>query len=336
MAVIYHDKDIKVNHLKDKKIAVLGFGRQGCAHALNLKDSGNNVVIGLRENSKSWQKAKDSGLNVLAIKDAVKHSDIIAILLPDECQSEVFEKEIREHLEIGKTLIFAHGFSIHFAQIIPPEFVNVVMIAPKGPGHLVRREYISGRGVPALIAVYQDYTKEAKNLALSYAWGIGATKAGVIETTFKEETETDLFGEQAILCGGLSSLMKAGFEILMEAGYQPEIAYFECINEMKLIVDLIYEGGFSLMRDSISNTAEYGDYITQNKIITEQTYYRMRTILKDIQSGKFATDWILENKASKPFLKRMRKLTKESLMEKVGQEIREMMPWLKNNSSTKD
>lgn len=331
MAVIYYDRDIKEDCLKGRTIAILGFGSQGHAHALNLKEGGYEVVVGLRENSDSHEKAQRYGLRTMTIKEAVKSADVIAILIPDEKQSEVFERDIKNYLKSGKMLIFAHGFSIHFSRIIPPETVDVAMIAPKGPGNLVRREFVSGRGVPALIAVYQNYTKKAKDIALSYAHGIGATRAGVIETTFKEETETDLFGEQAVLCGGLTSLMKAGFEVLVEAGYQPEIAYFECINEMKLIVDLIYEGGFSLMRHSISNTAEYGDYISQDKIITEQTRRCMREILNDIQSGKFAKEWILENEAGKPFVEMMRNLTREHQLEKTGEKLRKMMPWLKNN-----
>ncbi len=335
MAKIYYEKDVNSEILKDKKIAVLGFGSQGHAHAFNLKDSGYDVVVGLRRGSNSWKLAERHGFHVETISKAVEISDVIMVLIPDEIQSEVYTYEIKPMLKQGNLLMFAHGFSIHFSQVVPPKNVDVSMIAPKGPGHLVRREYENGRGVPSLLAVYQDYTGKAKELSLAYAKGIGATRAGVIETTFKEETETDLFGEQAILCGGITSLMKAGFETLVQAGYQPEMAYFECINEMKLIVDLIYEGGLSLMRYSISNTAEYGDYVTQDKLITEETKKKMKEILKDIQTGKFAKEWILENKAGAPFLNRMRKIEKDSELEKVGKELRKMMPWIKSKLKDK-
>lgn len=330
MAKIYYEKDTDLSVLKEKTVGILGYGSQGHAHALNLKDNGIRVLVGLRKESKRIKAAQKGGLKVKTISEVVKESDIIMVLIPDEIQSEVFEKEIAPNLSGGKMLMFAHGFSIHFFQIIPPENIDVTMIAPKGPGHLVRREFKKGRGVPSLLAVYQNFTGKAREIALAYAKGIGATRAGVIETTFKEETETDLFGEQAVLCGGVTSLMKAGFETLVEAGYQPEMAYFECINEMKLIVDLIYEGGFSAMRYSISNTAEYGDYITQNKIITDETKKIMKKILKDIQTGKFAKEWVLENKANAPFLNRMRKIEREHLLEKVGKELRDMMPWVKS------
>ncbi len=331
MANIFYEKDSELSLLENKTVGVLGFGSQGHAHSLNLRDSGVRVMVGLRKESNSRDKAEKFGLTVKTIPDVVKESDIIMVLLPDEVQSEVYSKEIAPYLSKGKMLMFAHGFSIRYFQIIPPEDVDVSMIAPKGPGHLVRREYESGRGVPSLLAVYQNPTGKAKELALAYAKGIGATRAGVIETSFKEETETDLFGEQAILCGGVTSLMKAGFEVLVEAGYQPEMAYFECINEMKLIVDLIYEGGFSTMRYSISNTAEYGDYVTQDKLITEETKKKMREILKEIQTGKFAKEWILENKAGAPFLNSMRKIEKSHELEKVGKELRKMMPWVKSD-----
>ncbi len=329
---VYKEKDVNFDLLKDKTIAILGYGSQGHAHALNLKDSGCNVIVGLRKDSKSIEKAKAAGLDVVTVDEAVKKADMIMVLLPDELHQEVYETKIKDNLSEGKMLLFAHGFSIHFNQIIPPKNIDVAMVAPKGPGHLVRREFQQGRGVPALIAVYQDYTGKAKDLALAYAMGLGATRSGVLETTFKEETETDLFGEQAVLCGGVTSLMKAGFETLVEAGYQPEMAYFECINEMKLIVDLIYEGGFSYMRYSISNTAEYGDYITQNKIITEETKKSMKKILEDIQTGRFAKDWILENKAGRPSLNAMRKIEKEHPAENVGKELRKLMPWLEDKN----
>jgi len=331
MANIFYEKDSELSLLKKKTVGILGFGSQGHAHSLNLRDSGVRVIVGLRQESNSREKAEKFGLTVKTIPEVVEKSDIIMVLLPDEVQSEVYAKEIAPHLSKGKMLMFAHGFSIRFFQIIPPKDIDVSMIAPKGPGHLVRREYESGRGVPALLAVYQNPTGTAKELALAYAKGIGATRAGVIETTFKEETETDLFGEQAILCGGVTSLMKAGFEVLVEAGYQPEMAYFECINEMKLIIDLIYEGGFSTMRYSISNTAEYGDYITQDRLITDEIKKKMRKILTEIQTGKFAKEWILENKAGAPFLNSMRKMEKSHELEKVGKELRKMMPWVKSD-----
>ncbi|PLV59268.1 ketol-acid reductoisomerase [Thermotoga sp. KOL6] len=336
MAVIYYDKDANLDFIKDKKIAIIGYGSQGHAHALNLKDSGLNVIVGLREESKSWKKAEAQGLTVKTIEEAAREADIIMILIPDEHQPEIYKKYIEKHLTEGKMLMFAHGFNVHYHQIIPPKNVDVTMIAPKSPGHIVRREYVEGRGVPALIAVYQDYTGKAKDLALAYAKGIGVTRAGVIETTFKEETETDLFGEQAVLCGGVTALIKAGFETLVEAGYQPEIAYFECLNELKLIVDLIYEGGLSFMRYSVSNTAEYGDYISQEKIVTKEVRENMKQMLKDIQTGKFAKDWILENQAGRPYFYTMRKKESEHLIEKVGRELRKMMPWLKERNADEE
>jgi len=332
MVSIYYDKDANLDLLKGKKIAVIGFGSQGHAHALNLKDSGLDVVVGLRERSRSWKKAEEQGLEVKTVSEASKIADIIMILVPDEVQPELYENEIKQHLTTGKMLMFAHGFNIHYFRIIPPKDVDVTMIAPKSPGHIVRREYIGGRGVPALVAVYQDYSGKAKDLALAYAKGIGVTRAGVIETTFKEETETDLFGEQAVLCGGVTALIKAGFETLVEAGYQPEIAYFECLNELKLIVDLMYEGGMSYMRYSISNTAEYGDYISHEKIITKEVRENMKQMLKDIQTGKFAKDWIMENLAGRPYFYTMRKKESEHLIEKVGRELRKMMPWIKERN----
>jgi len=332
MVSIYYDKDANLDLLKNKKIAVIGFGSQGHAHALNLKDSGMDVVVGLREGSKSRSKAQQQGLTVKTISEASQEADVIMLLVPDEVQPDLYKKEIEPNLTTGKMLMFAHGFNIHYFRIIPPKDIDVTMIAPKSPGHIVRREFVEGRGVPALIAVHQNYTGKAKDLALAYAKGIGVTRAGVIETTFKEETETDLFGEQAVLCGGVTALIKAGFETLVEAGYQPEIAYFECLNELKLIVDLIYEGGMSYMRYSISNTAEYGDYISHEKIITKEVRENMRQMLKDIQTGKFAKDWITENLAGRPYFYTMRRKESEHLIEKVGKELRKMMPWIKERN----
>ena len=331
MAKIYYDKDVDASLLDGKKIAVLGFGSQGHAHSMSLKDSGYDVIVGLREDSKSRKAAKDYGIQVTSIPEASQKADMIMVLLPDEIQADVYKTDIEPYLKEGKMLMFGHGFAIHFGQIIPPKNVDVVIIAPKSPGHLVRREFEQGRGVPGLVAVYQNYSGKAKEIALAYGKGIGVTRAGVFETTFKEETETDLFGEQAVLCGGVTSLIKAGFETLIEAGYQPEMAYFECLNELKLIVDLIYEGGFSWMRYSISNTAEYGDYITQGKVITEESKANMRKILIDIQNGTFAKDWILEKKAGMPTMNAMRKRESEHQIEKVGDQLREMMPWLKKS-----
>lgn len=327
MAKIYYEKDSDFSLLKDKNICILGFGSQGQAHAKNLKDSGCRVSVVAR--GKKKEEARQYGLEIVSLPEGVKKADIVTILIPDEDQAEVYKQEIAAHLSTGQMLMFAHGFSIHFSQIVPPKNIDVTMIAPKGPGHLVRREFVDGKGVPGLLAVHQDYTGQARELALAYACGIGAARAGVIETTFKEECETDLFGEQAILCGGITSLMKAGFETLVEAGYQPEMAYFECINEMKLIVDLIYEGGFSWMRYSISNTAEFGDYLTQGKLVTQESRRQMKKILEDIQSGDFARLWIRESKAGKPTFSTMRKKEGEHELEKVGRELRKMMPWLK-------
>jgi len=328
MAEIFYDKDADLNLLKDKTIAVIGFGSQGHAHALNLHESGCNVVVGLRKESSSRAEAEKNGVKVVEPAEAARMADIIMFLVPDELQPQIYKEQIEPGLEAGNMLMFAHGFSIHFHQIQPPENVDIVMIAPKGPGHTVRREYTDGRGVPGLIAVYQDATGHADELGKAYARGIGCTRAGLFRTSFREETETDLFGEQTVLCGGITSLMKAGFETLVEAGYQPEMAYFECINEVKLIVDLIYEGGFGYMRYSISNTAEYGDYITQDKLITEETKNTMRGVLKDIQTGRFAKDWILENKAGAPSFKAMRQLETEHQLEDVGAKLRSMMSWL--------
>jgi ketol-acid reductoisomerase len=328
MAKIYQASDVNLEIIKGKKIAILGFGSQGHAHALNLKDSGYDVVVGLRLESKSRKAALECGLNVFSVPEAVKKSDLIMVLIPDELHKQVYESEIKPYLAEGKMLLFAHGFSIIYSQVKVPSDVDVAMIAPKGPGHLVRREFEEGRGVPALVAVHQDFSGQTRDIALAYAHGIGATRAGVFQTSFEEETETDLFGEQAVLCGGVTSLMRAGYDTLVEAGYQPEMAYFECINEMKLIVDLIYEGGMSLMRYSISNTAEYGDYITQNKLITQETKSKMKEILDNIKSGRFAKEWILENQAGQPSFQAMRKEMRSLEMEKVGRNLRKMMPWL--------
>ena len=329
MAKIYYDQDADLGVLKGKKVAIIGFGSQGHAHALNLHESGIDVVVGLREGSGSWDKAVKSGLTVMPASKAAEIANMIMILTPDETQSAMYEQDIKPHMSPGKALAFAHGFNIHFHQIVPPSDVDVVMIAPKGPGHVVRRMYEEGIGVPALIAVHQNATGNAKDIALAYAKGIGAARAGVIETSFKEETETDLFGEQAVLCGGTSELIRAGFDTLVAAGYQPEIAYFECLHELKLIVDLIYEQGISGMRYSISNTAEYGDITVGKRIITEETRGEMKRVLDNIQSGRFAREWILENRANQPVLKAMREKESDHLIEQVGKELRSMMVWIK-------
>ena len=330
MAKMYYDSDCNLGLLKGKTVAIIGYGSQGHAHAQNLKDTGIDVVVGLPEGSKSRQKAIDDGLRVENTDVAAKMADVIMMLVPDQVQQDIYEKSIKPNLEEGNILAFAHGFAIHFKTIVPPPENDVIMIAPKGPGHTVRSQYQEGKGVPALIAVYQDASGKARDYALAYAAGIGAGRAGILETTFKEETETDLFGEQAVLCGGVTELMKAGFETLVEAGYQPEIAYFECIHEMKLIVDLINQGGFSYMRYSISDTAEYGDYITGKKIITEETRKAMKGVLKDIQDGVFASRWITENKSGgRAQLLAMRRNESEHQLEKVGAELRKMMSWLK-------
>jgi ketol-acid reductoisomerase len=328
---MYYDADANLDILADKTIAIIGYGSQGHAHALNLKDSGLNVIVGLYPGSKSAIKAKDSGLTVHSVEDAAKAADFIMILLPDEVQKTVYKNEIEPYLTEGKTLAFAHGFNIHFGQVVPPSNVDVVMVAPKGPGHLVRRTYEQGQGVPALFAVYQDASGQARDRAMAYAKGIGGTRGGVLETTFREETETDLFGEQAVLCGGLSALIKAGFETLVEAGYQPELAYFECLHEVKLIVDLVVEGGLAKMRDSISNTAEYGDYTRGPRIVTDETRAEMRKILSEIQSGQFARDFVLENQAGKPGFIAMRRQEAEHPIEEVGKDLRAMFSWMKKD-----
>jgi len=327
MAKIYYQQDCNLSLLDGKTIAVIGYGSQGHAHALNAKESGANVIVGLYEGSKSWAKAEAQGFKVYTAAEAAKKADIIMILINDEKQAKMYKDSIESNLEAGNMLMFAHGFAIHFGQIVPPEGVDVTMIAPKGPGHTVRSEYKAGKGVPCLVAVHQDATGKAHELALAYALAIGGARAGVLETTFRQETETDLFGEQAVLCGGVSALMQAGFETLVEAGYEPESAYFECIHEMKLIVDLIYQSGFSGMRYSISNTAEYGDYITGSKIITADTKKVMKEILTDIQDGTFAKNWLLENSVNAPNFNAMRKRAAEHPSEKVGKELRKLYSW---------
>ncbi|MDJ0713339.1 MAG: ketol-acid reductoisomerase [Prochloraceae cyanobacterium] len=330
MARMYYDEDANLDLLGDKTVAIVGYGSQGHAHALNLKDSGINVIVGLYPGSKSIDLAKKEGLQVKNVADAAAAADVIMILLPDEVQKTVYDREIKPHLKEGKMLAFAHGFNIHFGQVVPPPEVDVVMVAPKGPGHLVRRTYEQGEGVPCLFAVYQDASGQARDRAMAYAKGIGGTRAGILETTFREETETDLFGEQAVLCGGLTALIKAGFETLVAAGYQPELAYFECLHEVKLIVDLIVEGGLAKMRDSISNTAEYGDYTRGPRIVNDQTRAEMSKILQEIQSGQFAREFVLENQSGKPVFTSMRRQEAEQEIETVGKDLRAMFSWLKD------
>ena len=334
-ARIFYQQDCDINVLKGKRVAIIGYGSQGHAHALNLKESGVDVVVGLYEGSKSWAKAEQQGLTVMTTEEAAKTSDIIMILIPDEKQAALYKKSIEPYLTEGKTLAFAHGFNIHFGCIVPPKNVNVIMIAPKAPGHTVRSEYQAGKGTPCLIAVEQDATGNAQDIGLAYALGIGGARAGVLETTFRTETETDLFGEQAVLCGGVCALMQAGFETLCEAGYDPRNAYFECIHEMKLIVDLIYQSGFAGMRYSISNTAEYGDYVTGPKIVTAETKKAMKQILSDIQDGTFAKEFLLDMSPAgrQVHFKAMRKLASEHPSEKVGEEIRKLYSW--NDESDK-
>ncbi|WP_059103884.1 ketol-acid reductoisomerase [Shouchella shacheensis] len=328
MAKVYYNGDVNEGVLQGKTVAVIGYGSQGHAHAQNLRESGVQVVVGLRQ-GKSFEKAQQDGFNVYSVKEASAQADVIMLLLPDEHQPDVYKNEIEPELAAGNALVFAHGFNIHFNQIVPPDNVDVFLAAPKGPGHLVRRTFTEGAGVPALIAVYQDATGQAKDIALAYAKQIGAARAGVLETTFKEETETDLFGEQAVLCGGTSALVKAGFETLVEAGYQPEIAYFECLHELKLIVDLMYEGGLEYMRYSISDTAQWGDFQAGPRIVTEETKKEMQNILSDIQTGKFAKGWILENKLNRPEYNAINESEKHQQLEVVGRELREMMPFVK-------
>ncbi|RMF27734.1 MAG: ketol-acid reductoisomerase [Cyanobacteria bacterium J083] len=329
MARMYYDADANLDLLKNKTVAIIGYGSQGHAHALNLKDSGVNVIVGLYEGSKSTEKAQAAGLKVHSVAEAAKAADWVMILLPDEVQKTIYDNEIAPYLKAGDVLSFAHGFNINFGQIVPPADVDVVMVAPKGPGHLVRRTYEQGQGVPCLFAVYQDASGQARDYAMAYAKGIGGTRAGILETTFREETETDLFGEQVVLCGGLSALIKAGFETLVEAGYQPELAYFECLHEVKLIVDLIVEGGLAKMRDSISNTAEYGDLTRGPRVVTEQTRAEMRKILSEIQTGQFAREFVLENQSGKPGFTAMRRQEAEHPIEEVGKDLRAMFSWHK-------
>lgn len=329
MVKMYYDNDADLNLLKGKTIAVIGYGSQGHAQAQNLKDSGLNVIIGLRRDLPEWEAAVEYGFEVMNVAEAAERAQIIQILVPDQTQALVYRESIAPHMTAGKALCFSHGFNIHFGQIIPPADVDVFMVAPKSPGHMVRRMYQEGAGVPGLVALHQNATGKAMDIALAYAKGIGCTRAGVFETSFKEETETDLFGEQAILCGGVTELIKAGFDTLVDAGYAPEMAYFECLHEMKLIIDLIYEGGMSYMRYSISDTAEYGDYVTGPRIITEETREEMRQILYEIQSGQFAREWLLENSVNRPVFNALRKAGAEHQIEVVGKKLRDMMPWLK-------
>ncbi|MDF2927132.1 MAG: ketol-acid reductoisomerase [Paenibacillaceae bacterium] len=328
MANIFYEKDADLSVLQGKTIAIIGYGSQGHAQAQNLRDSGLSVIIGLRP-GKSWEVAQNDGFEVLNVADAAAKADVIQILLPDETQAKVYKEEIEPNLKKGATIMFSHGFNIHFGQIVPTADKDVLLVAPKSPGHMVRRTYVEGFGVPGLVAVHQDATGLATQIGLAYAKGIGCTRAGVFETSFREETETDLFGEQAVLCGGTSALIKAGFETLVEAGYAPEMAYFECLHELKLIVDLIYEGGLAAMRHSISNTAEYGDYVTGPRIVTDETKKEMKKVLADIQQGKFARDFILENQSNRAFLTATRRAESEHQLEVTGRQLREMMHWIK-------
>lgn len=326
---VYYDADCNLQKLVGKKITVLGYGSQGHAHALNLKENGMDVTIGLRKDSKTWKTAEEAGFVVKETGEAVKDADVVMVLIPDEIQGDTYTNSIAPNLKKGAYLGFGHGFNIHFKKIQPREDINVFMVAPKGPGHLVRRTFQEGSGVPCLIAVYQDPSGDTKDVALAWASGIGGGRSGILETTFKQETETDLFGEQAVLCGGITELIKTGFEVLTEAGYDPVNAYFECLHEMKLIVDLIYEGGLAKMRHSISNTAEYGDFLTGPKIVTADTKKAMKEVLADIQSGKFADEFLADSKAGQPFLKAHREAASEHQIEKVGKELRKLMPWIK-------
>ena len=327
MATLFYQKDCDLNYLKGKKVAIIGYGSQGHAHALNLHDSGVDVVVGLYDGSKSWKMAEEAGLAVATAADAAKQAQIVMILVNDEKQAKLYKESIEPNLTSGKYLAFAHGFNINYGQIVPPNDVNVFMIAPKGPGHTVRSQFVEGRGVPDLVAVYQDPSGDTLKVALAYAAGIGGARAGILETTFKEETETDLFGEQCVLCGGVSELMKAGFDTLVEAGYQPESAYFECMHEMKLIVDLINSGGLNFMRYSVSDTAEYGDYTVGNRIITDETRKEMKKVLGEIQDGTFAKNWISENQTGREYFTKKRAEERGLPVEKVGSELRKMMSW---------
>jgi ketol-acid reductoisomerase len=333
-ATTYYNGDANLDHLSGKTVAVIGYGSQGHAHALNLKESGVNVVVGLRKKSSSWAEAEEAGLPVYETSEAAEKGDIIMVLIPDQHQGEVYKESIAPHLKDGNVLMFAHGFNVHFNQIVPPKNVDVFMVAPKGPGHLVRRVFTEGSGVPCLFAVYQDASGTAKQTALAYAKAIGGTRAGVLETTFKEETETDLFGEQAVLCGGASELVKTGFEVLVEAGYQPEIAYFECLHELKLIVDLMYEGGIERMYYSVSDTAEYGGLTRGTRVVDQETKKRMKSILEEVQNGSFAEQWMKENKEGLPNLTRMRNDLGDHKIESVGKELRSMMNWIPGNKKT--
>lgn len=329
MAKMYYDSDADLSFLKGRKIGVIGYGSQGHAQSQNLKDSGLDVIVADLPGSANWKKAEDDGMTIMTTEELVKKADVIQIVAPDELQAKIYRETVKAEMSEGKVLVFSHGFNIHFGQILPPKDVDVIMIAPKGPGHLVRRTYTEGSGVPALIAVEQDYSGKAKDIALAWAKGIGGTRAGVIETTFREETETDLFGEQNVLCGGLSHLLIAGFETLVEAGYQPEIAYFECVHELKLIIDLIYEGGLSTMRYSVSDTAEWGDLHVGPTIVTEETKKAMKQNLKNIQEGTFASEWIKENLAGRPRFNALERLGEEHQVETVGKQLRSMMPFIK-------
>ena len=327
-ATIYYENDADLSHLKGKKVAILGYGSQGHAQAQNLKDSGCDVVIGQRPGSANYDLAESHGFDPMPLADATKAADVVNLLLPDEVQGDIFRSEIRDNLEPGNILMCSHGFNIHFGQIEPPKGIDALLVAPKGPGHLVRSEYEKGGGVPCLIALGEGAAESTKQIGLAYAKGIGGTRGGVIETSFAEETETDLFGEQVVLCGGVSELVKAGFETLVDAGYQPEMAYFECMHELKLIVDLLYEGGLSYMRYSISNTAEYGDYVTGPRIITEETKAEMKRVLEEIQAGKFARNWISENRAGAAFFKATRRREQQHGVEQIGRSLRKMMTWI--------
>jgi len=330
MAKIYTDKDANLKTLKDKKISIIGYGSQGHAHAQNLRDSGFKVIVGQRKGSPNYNLAVKHGFKPVSADKATQQGDLISLLIPDEVQAGVYEKEIKPHLKKGKTLLFSHGFNIHFGQVVPPKDVDVIMVAPKGPGHLVRSEYVKGGGVPCLMAIHQNPSKKAEEVALAYASGIGGGRGGVLETTFAEETETDLFGEQAVLCGGASALVKTGFETLVEAGYQPELAYFECMHELKLIVDLFYQGGLTYMRHSISNTAEFGDVTRGPRIINEDTKKEMKKILSEIQDGSFAKEWILENKEGRPKFNALVAKDKNHQLEKVGARLRKLMKWIES------
>src|SRR5690625_1770262 len=330
MVKVVYNNQIQEDILKDKKIAIIGYGSQGHAHALNLKESGFDVVVGLRK-GKSWDQAYEDGVEVKTVAEAAKEADVIMMLLPDENQPQVYKESIEENLEEGNALVFAHGFNIHFSQITPPENVDVFLVAPKGPGHLVRRTFEEGAGVPALFGIFQDYTGKAEEVALAYAVGVGGGRAGILETSFQEETETDLFGEQAVLCGGVTGLVKAGFETLTDAGYQPEVAYFETLHEVKLIVDLMYEGGIENMRYSISDTAQWGDFVSGPRVINDETKARMKEVLDDIQTGKFAQEWILENQANRPRFNAINARENNHPIEKVGKELRDLMPFVKKS-----